>query len=106
MITIKNSKAGFYGLIVAASLAMGAAQARAQDGIISKTPEAQGDYCHLKFPAIVSSTLGTDHPQLKDPQSGDIIDYYGSCDHDPLGRDEVEKQELDQLVRGLRNWAE
>ena len=52
MITIKNSKPVFYGLIVVSTLAMGAAQAGAQDGIISKTQAAQGGYCHLRFPAI------------------------------------------------------
>jgi hypothetical protein len=106
MIAMKNSKPVFYGLIVASTLAMGAAQAGAQDGIISKTQAARGGYCHLRFPAIDPLTLGTDHPQLQDSQTGDIIDYYGSCDHDPLGKDEVERQEQDQLVRGMRNWAE
>jgi hypothetical protein len=106
MIAMKNSKPVFYGLIVASTLAMGAARAWAQDGIISKAQTAQGDYCHLKFPAIDPLTLGTEHPRLQDSQTGDIIDYYGSCDHDPLGKDEVERQEQDQLVRGMRNWAE
>jgi hypothetical protein len=32
---------------------------------------------------------------LKDPSSGDIIDFYGSCDHDPLGQDEIASQRQD-----------
>jgi hypothetical protein len=117
MITIKNAKSGFYGLIIASTIAMAASQAWAADdgliskqaadnGVISTTEANEESYCHLKFPAIEPSTLGTDHPQLEDPNTGDIIDYYGPCDHDPLGKAEVESQEQDQLVRGLRNWTE
>ena len=72
----------------------------AADGFISKDEATAGSYCHMKFPAIEESTLLTDHPQLKSADSGDIIDYYGSCDHDPLGKDEVISQMNDPL-RGL-----
>ena len=121
MVTIKSPKSVFYGLIIASTIATVAAQAWAADdgerlssnskqtadnGVISTTEANEESYCHLKFPAIEPSTLGTDHPQLEDPNSGDIIDYYGPCDHDPLGKAEVESQEQDQLVRGLRNWTE
>jgi hypothetical protein len=51
-----------------------------------------GSFCHLRFPAIRSRTLGTDKPQLKPATTQDIIDYYGRCDHDPLGKEEVESQ--------------
>lgn len=29
------------------------------------------------------------HPVLKDADSGDIIDFDGPCDLDPLGKDEI-----------------
>ena len=48
------------------------------------------NYCHVKFPAIREETLGWDHPMLKDASSGDLIDFYGPCDHDPLGKEEVQ----------------
>ena len=51
-----------------------------------------GTYCHLRFPAIQGRTLGTDKPRLKPATTGDIIDFYGSCDHDPLGKDEIQSQ--------------
>jgi len=57
-----------------------------------------GGYCHLKFPAIREDTLDSDHPILQNPSSGDIMDYYGPCDHDPLGKDEIQSQKL-QAVR-------
>jgi hypothetical protein len=56
-------------------------------------------YCHLKFPAIRPSTVGTDQPQLKSAETGDTVDFYGPCNHDPLGKDEVahQKQEDEHL---------
>jgi hypothetical protein len=51
-----------------------------------------GTFCHLRFPAIRGRTLGTDQPRLRPATSGDIIDYYGPCDHDPLGKEEVQSQ--------------
>lgn len=37
-------------------------------------------------------TLGSRHPQLRDAQSGDIIDFYGPCDENPTGKDQVIEQ--------------
>jgi len=50
------------------------------------------NYCHMKFPAIREETLSDKQPLLKDADSDDIIDFYGPCDHDPTGRDEVQAQ--------------
>jgi hypothetical protein len=54
--------------------------------------DRSNNYCHMKFPAIREETLGSSHPILKDADSDDIIDFYGPCDHDPLGKDEVQAQ--------------
>lgn len=67
----------------------------AAEGIISKAPDSSGIYCNLKFPAIKEETLTSDRPQLKDPSEGDIVDFYGPCDHDPLGKEEVQRQKGD-----------
>lgn len=64
----------------------------AAPGVISNAAFTPGSYCHLTFPAIREETLSWDRPILKDPSSGDIIDFYGSCDHDPLGKDEIASQ--------------
>ena len=61
-------------------------------GVISNAVSTPGSYCHLRFPAIREDTLASNRPVLKDPSEGDIIDFYGSCDHDPLGKDEIESQ--------------
>ena len=100
-----NSKLAFCALVLVSTFAVGTAQVRANENIVSKTAETDGSYCHLKFPAIIPDTLGTNHPQLKSTDTGDLIDFYGPCDHNPLGKDEVENQMHDQLTRGLRNYG-
>jgi hypothetical protein len=78
---------------------MVASSALSADGILLKE-EMPGGYCHLQFPAIREETLSAVRPVLQDASSGDRIDYYGSCDHDPLGKDEIESQK-DQLTRRM-----
>jgi hypothetical protein len=78
-------------LLLIGSLGASSALAAAE-GVISNSVLIPGVYCHLRFPAIRESTLRTNHPVLKDPSEGDIIDFYGSCDHDPLGNDEIRSQ--------------
>jgi len=62
------------------------------EGVISNATFTPGSYCHLTFPAMREETLSWDRPVLKDASEGDIIDFYGPCDHDPLGKDEIESQ--------------
>jgi hypothetical protein len=53
---------------------------------------AQRGYCHLKFPTIREDTLGWNRPVLNGPGSGSIVDFYGPCDYDPLGKNEISIQ--------------
>jgi hypothetical protein len=72
--------------LIGASI-LGGSLVWAAEGIISKVADPAGTICHLKFPAIREETLYWDRPVLKDPRDGDIIDLYGPCDYDPLGKD-------------------
>jgi hypothetical protein len=105
MFKIHHSKPIVYGLIVAATCAVGTARSWAGDGVLSKTPAVNGSYCHLKFPAIRPSTLETDHPQSKSSSTGDLVDYYGACDHDPLGSDEVQREKHDSIYDWEVNYG-
>lgn len=78
----------------------------AAEGIISKVPVSSGSFCHLKFPAIREQTLYSSRPVLKDPNEGDIVDFYGSCDHDPLGKDEIQSQRVQYRQQRLRQVPE
>jgi hypothetical protein len=70
-----------------------------EDDMISKDPSSAGSYCHEKFPAIRQSTLGDDQPELKDSSTGDVIDFYGPCDENPAGKDQVQTQRLEEQHR-------
>ena len=78
----------------------------AAPGVISNETLTPGSYCHLTFPAIRERTLSWDRPVLKDPSEGDIIDFYGPCDTDPLGEDQVHQQKLEQQHRWQREYSD
>jgi hypothetical protein len=98
---MKNIKPPLSVLILAAVFGLGGTAGAEMQGVVSKVQLDRSGYCHLKFPAIQGRTLGTSHPVLKDPASGDLIDFYGPCDHDPLGKEEVWAQKLAQRFRRM-----
>jgi hypothetical protein len=81
--------------VLAAALVLSSSFIWATEVIISRVPDASGNYCHLRFPAIRPETLSWPRPELKDASEGDIIDFYGPCDHDPLGKAEIHRQKQD-----------
>ncbi len=98
---MKRIRLFFSALLLAGTLPLSATPlwgAEGIKGIISKVAAESGNYCHLKFPAIREETLWG-HPVLKDPTDGDIIDFYGPCDYDPLGREEVRRQRAALIER-------
>jgi hypothetical protein len=101
---MKTFKSALSVLFLTGAMGLSVASTRAA-GIISKDVLSEGSYCHMKFPAVREETLGTSYPVLKDASSGDIIDFYGSCDHDPLGKDEINSQLLQQQHRRDRDYS-
>ena len=97
-------------LFLAALLFMGALgalnNAPAADGVLLKQEFTPGSYCHEKFPATRQSTLDADQPVLKDSATGDVIDFYGSCDENPLGKDQVHEQELEAQHRWAQDYED
>lgn len=76
----------------------------AAEVFISKVPDSSG-YCHLKFPAIRENTLFSNRPVLKDASEGDIIDFYGPCNYDPLGRDAILLQQYEHQLRMRKRYS-
>jgi hypothetical protein len=64
----------------------------ADGGVLSKDEFTPQSYCHMKFPAIRPRTLDTSQPELKESQTGDVVDFYGPCDESPTGNDQVTNQ--------------
>ncbi|MBI2359410.1 MAG: hypothetical protein HYV04_11020 [Deltaproteobacteria bacterium] len=89
-----KSKTALAALLLVGSFLFGVSGAAAET-ILYRAQFGDANYCHLKFPAIEESTLFTNQPVLKDSGTSDIIDFYGSCDHDPVGMAEVARQTYD-----------
>lgn len=77
----------------------------AAEGIFYKVADPSGSFCHLKFPAIREETLFWDRPILKDPTEGDIIDFYGPCNYDPLGKEAIQQQRFEYRQRRRREYG-
>ena len=67
--------------------------AMSADGVISKDELATDSYCHEKFHAMTRQSLDTDNPVLNN--SGPVIDFYGPCNENPVGKDQIQDQELE-----------
>ena len=94
---MKKSVSLLCNLLLSSTLFWGVPSVEA-DELISVVPTDVTAYCHLKFPAIREDTLSWEQPIL-DPQSGHIVDFYGPCDYNPLGPDEIRVQRR-VLLRG------
>jgi hypothetical protein len=77
----------------------------AGEGVISKVSDPSGSFCHLKFPAVRENTLFSDRPVLKDASEGDIIDFYGPCNYDPLGRDSILRQRYEHQLSMRKRYG-
>ena len=102
---MKIVKSFFAAVLLIGSLGVSDAPAAAP-GVISNAVLTPGSYCHLTFPAIREETLSWDRAVLKDPSDGDIIDFYGPCDTDPLGEDQVHQQRLEHQRRLQREYRD
>ena len=87
---MKKSVSLLSNLLLSATLFWGVPSVEAEE-MNSMVPTDITAYCHLKFPAMREDTLSWQAPIL-DPQAGDIVDFYGPCDYDPLGSDEIRVQ--------------
>jgi len=86
---MKNMKLVLALLFLTGAIWASATLGWAQQIISKVVVNGKTNYCHIKYPAIREETLFWDRPVLKDASSGDVIDFYGRCDHDPLGREEI-----------------
>jgi hypothetical protein len=80
----------FIGAWGASSNALGADRnAPGEEGVLLKQEYVLDSYCHEKLPAISESSLAGDHPV---PNQSDVIDFYGPCNENALGKDQVQEQ--------------
>ena len=77
-------------LFLASTLFWGVPTVEADELVINEAANLSF-YCHMQFPEMRADTLSWDRPVL-DETAGNVIDFYGSCDHDPTGAEEVRIQ--------------
>jgi hypothetical protein len=96
---MKTNLSLLINLLLSSTLFVGAQSFGGQKGVV-RIPADTTSYCHMEFPPIVGeSTPFAVNPLFnEDPRNN--IDLYGSCDHDPLGVDEV-MAERRLLRRGI-----
>jgi hypothetical protein len=100
---MKNMKLVVGILFLGGAIGLGGTSARAE-GVISKERSSEGSYCHAKFETIREETLASSQPVLKDVD--DIVDFYGRCDHDPLGKEEIQAQKIEAQHRFAADYED
>jgi hypothetical protein len=93
---MKSMKLVVCVLFLGGAIGLGGTWARA-DSVVSKDVLTEGSYCHTKFESIREETLASSRPILKD--TDDLVDFYGPCSHDPLGKDEIQVQKIEAQHR-------
>ena len=88
----------FTGTLGAMNTAMGG------HGILEKDEFTAGSYCHEKFPAMTEESLATANPVLD--SSGDVIDFYGPCNENPVGKDQIQAQKLEAQHRWEHDYED
>ena len=83
-------------MTLTAALGLSSVSTRAETAI-SNDVFSNGSYCHTKFESIHEGTLASSEPVLKDVD--DIVDFYGPCNHDPLGKEEIQAQRIEEQHR-------
>ena len=87
---MKKSISLLVNLLLSSTLFWGVPAAGGDEGTF-KVPADTSTYCHMKFPPLRKDTLTWDQSVLEEG-AGNIIDFYGPCDHDPMGQDEINVQ--------------
>jgi hypothetical protein len=101
VINMKSIKSLISVVFLSGALGLSAVPAGA-GAVISQDVLTDGSYCHTKFESIREETLASSQPVLKD--TDDIVDFYGACNHDPVGKEEVQSQKLEKQHRFEREY--
>ena len=56
------------------------------------------------FTAMTRQSLDTDNPVINN--SGAVIDFYGPCDENPVGKDQIQDQELEAQHRFTNDYED
>jgi hypothetical protein len=99
MTKMNNMKLVFSVLFLGGAIGLSGTSMRAE-GVISKDVLTENSYCYMKFPAMPEDTAV---PALN---SSDVIDFYGSCNTDPQGKDEIQTRRVEAQHMFTSNYEE
>ena len=99
---MNNMKLVVSVLFVGGAIGASRTSARAE-GVISKAVLTENSYCHMKFPAMPEGTLDQ---AVRALNSSDVIDFYGSCNTGPQGKDEIQTQRIEAPHMFTSDWEE
>ena len=99
---MKSVKLLLTGMALTGALGLSAVSTRAQT--ISQDVLTDGRYCHEKFESIREDALASAQPVLKDVD--DIVDFYGPCNHDPLSKEEIQAQRIEEQHRFAHDYED
>ena len=103
VINMKSIKSVMSALFLAGAWGLSAVSAGAEN-VISQDVSTAGSYCHTKFESMREDTLASSQPVLKD--TDDIVDFYGPCNHDPLGKEEIQAQKIEAQHRFAADYED
>jgi hypothetical protein len=78
-------------LLLSSALLWGVPAVEATELVETEVVDLEADYCHMKFAPMDEATLSWDRPELN-AVAEKSIDFYGPCDYDPMGPDEIRTQ--------------
>ena len=87
---MKKSMIVLPNLALAATLFWSVPAVEAEE-LVMKNAVDPSAYCHMKFPPLREDTLSWAKPVF-DENAGNIIDFYGPCDHDPTAVGETNRK--------------
>jgi hypothetical protein len=88
------------GNLLLSSMLFGAMPSAGAEELLFSVPPDTTEYCDLKFPAILESNLLWEWP-VHDLSAGHRIDFYGPCDYESLGVNEIRVQRRALLRAGF-----
>ena len=88
---MKNRVSLLCNLLLSSTLFWGVPSVEAEELISIVPADTTATYCHLKFPTMHQHSLSWEQPVL-DSTAGNMVDFYGPCDYDPVGADEIRVQ--------------
>jgi hypothetical protein len=89
--TIKKIILLLVNLLLLSTFFWGVSVADGGEGTFKISTDTSTPYGHMKFPSLRQDTLACDQPMVEEG-TGNVIAFYGPCDHDPMKQGESNAQ--------------